>query len=666
MVSLLNHFSDEDKPEAETDSPDGVQQLCSWCKQPVSKQVTLDGPSGVKIFCSEVCFDQCRRASFKKSKTCDWCKHARHTVNYVEFKDGSTELQFCGEKCLNQYKMSVFCKETQELSKKASNPEEEKDTDDRTGRDEILITPDLWLGNDRRRTSTEPISRRMRMVDSDLISENRRDRNSRVRSHVTGETLDLSKKGIEARSKSADNLRIPVNLSHNVKQEPHNKHTRVLFSNKSDIKVSQSQSESIMSPPAAVPNLTQLPAHALHPAIAGLAPWLPPGLLPYMQMAPLMMAGMVPPVPAEASRQTDEKEGDSEKRGQKRDPILNHRIETPGPSTSQFSDMRTPITLPDRRTSSLFPVDFPHFLQHAGIPGNPFQQGMPDVTAQRPPLPGIPPVTVMMPFPVVLPVPVPIPIPIPLTLAQLTSLFGNKKDSSNSSQKSNSVSKDADATKEAKSPYPPFSQSPQSVTSTASDGVAFDRQPVRSSSRTSLPGMTSYTLNDIRLSKNETFLKRSRTPESLDLSKTSKIARYEVHSYSSHSNDGVIDLSSTRDNRHKSEDNYSESGAFNESMSDENSMTHDPDSDSTADGSGVPKIHIITHKDDAPLNMPLPLPPTENPYSSRRGRILDAPVIPKKSRSPSPERRIYVRNVPRDIIEAARRRSSIRSRIRTK
>ena len=63
------------------------------------------------MFCSELCFSQCRRASFKKNKICNWCKHVRHTVNYVDFFDGKSQLQFCSTKCLGQYKMNILCRE---------------------------------------------------------------------------------------------------------------------------------------------------------------------------------------------------------------------------------------------------------------------------------------------------------------------------------------------------------------------------------------------------------------------------------------------------------------------------------------------------------------------------------------------------------------------------
>ncbi|XP_053201592.1 sine oculis-binding protein homolog A-like isoform X2 [Panonychus citri] len=87
--------------------------LCAWCQKIGSKVFSLRTHNGFKAFCSELCFAQCRRASFKKNKVCDWCKHVRHTVNYVDFHTGEQTLQFCSDKCLNQYKMNIFCRETQ-------------------------------------------------------------------------------------------------------------------------------------------------------------------------------------------------------------------------------------------------------------------------------------------------------------------------------------------------------------------------------------------------------------------------------------------------------------------------------------------------------------------------------------------------------------------------
>jgi YHS domain-containing protein len=87
---------------------------CSWCHQAIlgAKSNEVIGTSG-NVFCSENCFLQFRRASFKRAKTCDFCKNVRNAVSYVDFNDGTTQLQFCSEKCSEKYKIKIFCRETQ-------------------------------------------------------------------------------------------------------------------------------------------------------------------------------------------------------------------------------------------------------------------------------------------------------------------------------------------------------------------------------------------------------------------------------------------------------------------------------------------------------------------------------------------------------------------------
>lgn len=116
---------------------------CGWCKRMISFGSSEFSASseGLK-FCSESCFTQSRRASYKRAKTCDWCKHIRHAVSYVDFQDGASQLQFCSDKCLNQYKMQIFCKETQaHLDLNPHLKEKGKASNDN------LITPDLWMRN---------------------------------------------------------------------------------------------------------------------------------------------------------------------------------------------------------------------------------------------------------------------------------------------------------------------------------------------------------------------------------------------------------------------------------------------------------------------------------------------------------------------------------------
>ncbi|XP_053965655.1 uncharacterized protein LOC128867997 [Anastrepha ludens] len=130
-------------------------QNCCWCRRPVPDNApefltTSDGPR----YCSESCFTQSRRASFKKAKTCDWCKHVRHAISYVDFQDGASQLQFCSDKCLNQYKMQIFCKETQAHLDMNPHLREQGLEAVASGNGVGLITPDLWLRNCRSRSAS--------------------------------------------------------------------------------------------------------------------------------------------------------------------------------------------------------------------------------------------------------------------------------------------------------------------------------------------------------------------------------------------------------------------------------------------------------------------------------------------------------------------------------
>ncbi|CAO1377304.1 unnamed protein product [Diamesa hyperborea] len=117
---------------------------CSWCHRSIQSQSNeILGTTEGTVFCSESCFSQSRRASFKRAKSCDWCKNIRSAVSYVDFLDGANQLQFCSDKCLNQYKMQIFCRETQahlDLPHLAHLREKTNSTDN-------LITPDLWMNN---------------------------------------------------------------------------------------------------------------------------------------------------------------------------------------------------------------------------------------------------------------------------------------------------------------------------------------------------------------------------------------------------------------------------------------------------------------------------------------------------------------------------------------
>src|SRR4051812_18416484 len=69
----------------------------------------------------------------------------RHTVNYVDFQDGEQQLQFCSNKCLNQYKMNIFCNETKAHLHLNPNLIKESSKLSSISKTSNLITPELWL-----------------------------------------------------------------------------------------------------------------------------------------------------------------------------------------------------------------------------------------------------------------------------------------------------------------------------------------------------------------------------------------------------------------------------------------------------------------------------------------------------------------------------------------
>ncbi|KAK1889008.1 Sine oculis-binding protein like B [Dissostichus eleginoides] len=154
-----------------------VQIVCVWCQKEGVKRYSLCMGSELKSFCSEKCFAACRRAYFKRNKArdedlqgerspqhphtedsprlvlkinsnvrvCDWCKHVRHTKEYLDFGSGEERLQFCSTKCLNQYKMDVFYREARAaLTSSSPNRTSQEGRADTIGAGQKLLTPESW------------------------------------------------------------------------------------------------------------------------------------------------------------------------------------------------------------------------------------------------------------------------------------------------------------------------------------------------------------------------------------------------------------------------------------------------------------------------------------------------------------------------------------------
>ncbi|XP_076290186.1 sine oculis-binding protein [Lasioglossum baleicum] len=128
----------------------GDNRFCAWCGRinETFESGRTNSPSCNSIntlghFCSEACLAAGRRAVFKRAKTCDWCSHIKNPISYVDFQDGESQLEFCSDKCLNQYKMNIFCHETQtHLMLHGLNTVSYHDTEKSN-----LITPELWFRN---------------------------------------------------------------------------------------------------------------------------------------------------------------------------------------------------------------------------------------------------------------------------------------------------------------------------------------------------------------------------------------------------------------------------------------------------------------------------------------------------------------------------------------
>lgn len=89
---------------------------------------------------------ECVHCLLSSLQVCDWCKHIRHTKEYLDFGAGERRLQFCSAKCLNQYKMDIFYKETQAaLPGALCNPGHGASADTKLECGGVqLLTPESW------------------------------------------------------------------------------------------------------------------------------------------------------------------------------------------------------------------------------------------------------------------------------------------------------------------------------------------------------------------------------------------------------------------------------------------------------------------------------------------------------------------------------------------
>ncbi|XP_060705370.1 sine oculis-binding protein homolog A isoform X4 [Hemiscyllium ocellatum] len=424
-----------------------VQIVCAWCQKLGIKRYSLSMGSEVKCFCSEKCFAACRRAYFKRNKSipftaegwpfesspashrvqqdrikdttvCDWCKHIRHTKEYLDFGDGERRLQFCSAKCLNQYKMDIFYKETQAnlpagLCNAGHPPVENKS--DNPGVQ--LLTPESW---------NMPLSDARRKAPSPVAPSSQ----TQVPIHSASATLSPS----DPASSSTAKIHTPISKA-------------VAANESSNIAPMQLQQPANIVPPVGVPpgNPSMVMTNR------GPVP-LPIFMEQQMmhQIRPSFIRGPHTPSP--------------------NSPLSNHMISGLGPPTGgsrtigpNSSPMHRPMLSPHLHHPStptvpgnhqgLLPsgaplpnVSFPHINMmpngHMHIP-HLLNFGVPSLA------PLVPPPTLLVPYPVIVPLPVPIPIPIPIP--HTVDSKSTNGISSNAESLIPSTSNDEDDTKEPSS-----------------------------------------------------------------------------------------------------------------------------------------------------------------------------------------------------------------------
>ncbi|XP_028293742.1 sine oculis-binding protein homolog A isoform X2 [Gouania willdenowi] len=399
------------KPSADEDAS-SVQIMCAWCQKVGVKRYSLNMGSELKSFCSEKCFAACRRAYFKRNKArdddgiggklpqhcftqdptrlvfktnsdvlvCDWCKHIRHTKEYLDFGAGERRLQFCSAKCLNQYKMDIFYKETQAaLPGALCNPGHgagSEGTLDCSGGVQLL-TPESWgtTLTDLRRKAPSP----GRPSSSSGLPPSTSSANS---------PLDTAAVCSPSPSSLA---KIPTPKPHDSPALPH----PPISALRQPVGVPSGSPPMVMTSRGPMP----LPLFMEHQMMQQIRPpFLRPSSHPAGPNSPMsnpLIPGIGPPPP-------------------------------PRTLGLASSPMHRPMVSPHMHPSSNpNPGMIPPYpgIPMPGLPPFPPMNMMPNGTIPLPPMmnfgmptlaPLVPPPTLLVPYPVIVPLPVPIPIPIPI------------------------------------------------------------------------------------------------------------------------------------------------------------------------------------------------------------------------------------------------------------
>ncbi|XP_036431096.1 sine oculis-binding protein homolog A isoform X3 [Colossoma macropomum] len=406
------------KPPAEEDLSN-VQIMCAWCQKVGVKRYSLSMGSELKSFCSEKCFAACRRAYFKRNKAreeeastqhslskdtprlvlktnsdalvCDWCKHIRHTKEYLDFGSGERRLQFCSAKCLNQYKMDIFYKETQAaLPAGLCNPVHPAGEGKSEGSPGVqLLTPESW---------SAPLSElRARKAPSPGGATS-------GAGHSGSASGSPSEPGTMcSSSSSSSSAKIPTPRPHESPTLPHPPPPPPAPGLHPPLGVPPGSPPMVMTPRGPVP----LPFFMEHQMMQQIRPPFlrPPG--PNSPLSNPMIPGIGPPPPPPRTLGPPS--------SPMHRPLLSPHVH---PSSTPTLPGNPPGMMPPHPAAHMPGLPFPpvNIMPAGPIPVPPMMNfGMPSLA------PLVPPPMLLVPYPVIVPLPVPIPIPVPIPVSPKAS-----------------------------------------------------------------------------------------------------------------------------------------------------------------------------------------------------------------------------------------------------
>ncbi|KAG7226189.1 hypothetical protein INR49_014284 [Caranx melampygus] len=311
---------------------------------------------------------------------CDWCKHIRHTKEYLDFGAGERRLQFCSAKCLNQYKMDIFYKETQAaLPGALCNPGHGPGGEGKPecGGGVQLLTPESWGTplTDLRRKAPSPGG----------------PSNTSALAPCTSSATSPSDAAAVCSPSSSSSAKIPTPRPHESPTLP----PPPVPTLHPPVGVPSGSPPMVMTPRGPMP----LPLFMEHQMMQQIRPpFLRPSAHPAGPNSPLsnpMIPGIGPPPPPRTLGPAS---------SPMHRPLLSPHVH---PSSNPNPGMMPPH--PGIPMPGLPPFPPVNMMPNGPIPLPPMMNfGMPSLA------PLVPPPTLLVPYPVIVPLPVPIPIPIPI------------------------------------------------------------------------------------------------------------------------------------------------------------------------------------------------------------------------------------------------------------